>query len=166
MKQAEKVYERKNKKTGAASSENSLNNAGNQSNERSIIPDSSQNQNSMEEIHQNQASFIVKEDQLESLIMSYFERFDQKIENIDSKLSQTRNVVCGIARDMLMLRNHRQVAFEHLSEEIEVQNDEMDEEDVVSTSSRGRGGRRRGRGTTKAKQSQRNLSRNRSEKRD
>ena len=139
MKQAEKVYERKNKKTGAASSENSLNNAGNQSNERSIIPDSSQNQNSMEEIHQNLASFIVKEDQLESLIMSYFERFDQKIENIDSKLSQTRNVVCGIARDMLMLRNHRQVAFENLSEEIEVQNDEMDEEDVVSTSSRGRG---------------------------
>jgi len=42
---------------------------------------------------------------------------------------------------MLMVWNHWRVTFEHLSEEIEVKNDEMDEEeeDAVSTSSRGRG---------------------------
>lgn len=78
------------------------------------------------------------DDQQRQLLLSYLEKFDQKLATIDGKLSQTRNVVNGLVHDMNGLKNSNHVEAEASDGEIENRTNSV----IRRGRGRGRGSRR------------------------
>ena len=130
IKMGKKINERKNKKTDASAL-----------NTQSMIQEENKDEQPCALENKLNLQTNDSEAQMEKMMYSYLEKFDQKLDAIVCKLSQMRNVVNGLVHDMNNLKNPS-VSQEEKEEEEEKRN-------PSSSRTRGKGtgrGRVNGRG--------------------